>query len=158
MDIPWAIPIEGMFVLREELQLTLQAFDANGAPLCNQNSSQNGFRKLCYHCPFSARGDGGRLECTRYQMTIGPWDKYALAGWKDLRARILQRDGSRCTLCGSEDHLHVHHIDQDRTNDLPENLVTLCEICHARVHREMKRDQGSLRMKALFKTYAANDV
>ncbi|MDT8358591.1 MAG: HNH endonuclease signature motif containing protein [Methanomicrobiaceae archaeon] len=35
--------------------------------------------------------------------------------------------------------LHVHHIDLDATCDAEENLVTLCESCHARAHTGMRR-------------------
>lgn len=41
-----------------------------------------------------------------------------------------------CESCGSESQLGVHHPDQDRTNNSPENLRTLCSSCHTRWHWE----------------------
>ena len=38
-----------------------------------------------------------------------------------------------CEICGSLDNLEVHHIDHNR-NNIPDNLITLCESCHQRVH------------------------
>lgn len=40
----------------------------------------------------------------------------------------------RCEVCGAIIDLEVHHKDEDRTNNSPENLITLCESCHQRVH------------------------
>lgn len=56
-------------------------------------------------------------------------------GFTDKKKRkVRERDGEQCVLCLSNDDLHVHHIDGDRTNNDTENLVTLCERCHNRIH------------------------
>ena len=47
-----------------------------------------------------------------------------------MRAAILERDGRRCAICGGDGGLHIHHINQDPTDDAPANLITLCGICH----------------------------
>lgn len=47
--------------------------------------------------------------------------------WKEIKEDIFKRDGYRCRLCGSEDNLVVHHISE-------EELITVCEDCHARLH------------------------
>ena len=43
---------------------------------------------------------------------------------------------SKCIICGTENALEVHHIDKDRTNNYPENLMTVCEKCHSRIHHQ----------------------
>jgi len=50
------------------------------------------------------------------------------------KQQVRKRDAEQCALCLSNDSLHVHHIDGDRTNNDMENLVTLCERCHNRIH------------------------
>lgn len=39
-----------------------------------------------------------------------------------------------CEKCGSDKRLHVHHIDFNRKNNLPQNLQLLCKSCHSKVH------------------------
>jgi hypothetical protein len=43
---------------------------------------------------------------------------------------------SSCESCGTTDLLHLHHMDEDRTNNSPTNLRTLCASCHTRWHWE----------------------
>ena len=48
---------------------------------------------------------------------------------KALSARVLNEFRHRCAICG-EDKPHLHHIDQDPTNNTAENLIPLCPNCH----------------------------
>ena len=41
-----------------------------------------------------------------------------------------------CEICNCRRGLEVHHIDKDRMNNDPSNLITLCESCHQRVHSQ----------------------
>lgn len=54
--------------------------------------------------------------------------------WHETRYPILERDGYRCQECGSTQDLDVHHIQarKDDGDDSPENLITLCKVCHAK--------------------------
>lgn len=47
---------------------------------------------------------------------------------------VLHRDNGKCVLCGNKKSIIVHHIDEDRSNNVVENLVTLCRRCHPKVH------------------------
>ena len=58
-----------------------------------------------------------------------------------VREHILKRDKNCCVVCGSKADLRVHHIDEVKTNDLPENLVTLCNTCHI-THTSRQRLRG----------------
>ncbi len=50
------------------------------------------------------------------------------------RRLILSRDSYACRICKYDGaRLHIHHIDKKRTNNEPNNLVTLCPDCHRRV-------------------------
>jgi 5-methylcytosine-specific restriction endonuclease McrA len=133
----------------EELQLTLRAFDRTLPPLCNGSPDRNGFRRLCYQCPHAIREEGS-VYCTVFCRTITAREKYGLREWKTLRNVILERDRDRCTVCSATSHLHVHHIDRDPTNDAPDNLITLCETCHARAHRELRKQGGDARVEQVF--------
>ena len=39
-----------------------------------------------------------------------------------------------CEICGGDQHLVIHHLDRNRKNNNPENLVMVCRSCHAKVH------------------------
>jgi thymidylate synthase ThyX/DNA-directed RNA polymerase subunit M/transcription elongation factor TFIIS len=41
---------------------------------------------------------------------------------------------SHCEICGIKNNLEVHHIDNNRSNNYPENLITTCKSCHQRIH------------------------
>ena len=55
--------------------------------------------------------------------------------WRNLRKVILERDNNRCVYCGSKKHLVIHHIVSVREGgkDVPENLETVCNVCHPTV-------------------------
>jgi len=59
-----------------------------------------------------------------------------LASYSKLRRQILQRDGWRCQACGSMANLEVHHktLRSHSGSDTEENLITLCAVCHGRIH------------------------
>ena len=63
--------------------------------------------------------------------------------WKQKRARILERDGYKCIVCGATEDLTVHHkqyhVDQQGRKHVPwdyedKYLVTLCSVCHRNGH------------------------
>ena len=45
----------------------------------------------------------------------------------------------KCESCGYDKKLQAHHIDQDKTNNQPENIQTLCKFCHDFWHATAKR-------------------
>jgi len=64
----------------------------------------------------------------------------ASSAWGARREQRLEKDARRCQGCGSEDGLHVHHRTYARLgNELPEDIITVCEICHGFIHREQER-------------------
>lgn len=63
--------------------------------------------------------------------------------WTDvLRRNIRARDGYTCKECGVHEdeltgmhrRLDVHHIDYDKYNCNPDNLISLCKSCHAKTN------------------------
>ncbi len=67
---------------------------------------------------------------------------YPSAYTASLRRRILQRDGYACQNCGTKDKLTVHHVDHDKFNNDPCNLICLCNPCNqkAKTDRETWKD------------------
>ena len=59
-----------------------------------------------------------------------------------LRELIRERDGYTCQICGTNQEvlkgklkkLSVHHIDYNKENCDPNNLITLCRSCHAKTN------------------------
>ena len=70
-------------------------------------------------------------------------NKYADPVWwcwrqKEIMIEILRRDEFTCQLCGSYRHLQIHHVcPRSKGGDNSEdNLLTLCNDCHAEVHKQ----------------------
>ena len=75
-------------------------------------------------------------------------------GFWNVREYVLARDRHVCQWCQGKSKdpvLNVHHIESRKTGgDSPDNLVTLCETCHALIHRtrsehEIERKSRSFR-------------
>jgi len=67
-----------------------------------------------------------------------PWyGSYPKEFTAELRLSIRERDGFECIICGEPENgnaHHVHHIDYNKTNNDPSNLVTLCRLCHSKTN------------------------
>ena len=62
-----------------------------------------------------------------------------------LKKSIRKRDNNRCICCdtdgeklydcnGKKYKLNVHHIDYDKSNNVNDNLISLCKNCHCRTN------------------------
>jgi 5-methylcytosine-specific restriction endonuclease McrA len=60
-----------------------------------------------------------------------------------LCQQVLDRDSWRCQSCGRASQLQVHHLRFRSAlgDDSFENLITLCVLCHASIHRPKKSGQ-----------------
>jgi len=72
-------------------------------------------------------------------------------GYQNLKQYVLTRDGYTCRSCASNKKntkLHVHHI-VFRSNggtDTKNNLITLCESCHDKLHKKKNAQKLSLKL------------
>lgn len=64
------------------------------------------------------------------------YDRYIQSEeWAYKRQKILERDGYKCVVCKETNNLNVHHLTYVHLgNELPTELVTLCNKCHAAYH------------------------
>ena len=63
--------------------------------------------------------------------------------WKDAeyKSDIRERDGNVCLnpCCfNNSKRLHIHHIDYDKKNCAPQNLITVCTSCNSRANYDRK--------------------
>jgi len=57
--------------------------------------------------------------------------------WREIRDKRLLKDSFRCRMCGSAINVVVHHIRYPLiwgTEDIDNDLITLCRICHNKIH------------------------
>ena len=75
-----------------------------------------------------------------------PWNKglgkkifepYSVDWTKSLRNSIRERDKYTCQVCGEKQGdyaFSIHHINYDKQNCDPKNLITLCKKCHQKTN------------------------
>jgi 5-methylcytosine-specific restriction endonuclease McrA len=52
----------------------------------------------------------------------------------DYRTRCFETHDRVCMECASKQNIEVHHVDGDRNNNDPDNLVPLCRDCHTKLN------------------------
>lgn len=82
-------------------------------------------------------GGKGKLHSNQYQ-------RGEQLGFANVKAYVLHRDGYQCQHCKGHGRkqltkdvkLHVHHIVKrsEGGSERPDNLVTLCKVCHDKLH------------------------
>lgn len=75
-------------------------------------------------------------KCYLWQGGIS-FEPYSVDWTRTLRRSIRERDHYTCQLCGelqSDRALSIHHIDYDKKNCNPNNLITLCVGCNTKVN------------------------
>ena len=50
--------------------------------------------------------------------------------------QIRERDAYICQQCGAINSRHVHHINYDKKDCRPLNLITLCHACNNKVNKD----------------------
>lgn len=75
---------------------------------------------------------------------------------KNFKNLIRNRDEYKCQICSMSEEEHnqklcVHHIDFDKFNLSPENLITLCKWCHGKFHGKYTREKCKNELLSLLK-------
>lgn len=64
-------------------------------------------------------------------------EPYSIDWTNSLRISIRERDKYTCKICGEKQGdktFHIHHIDYNKKNSNPDNLITLCRNCHMKTN------------------------
>jgi len=66
-------------------------------------------------------------------------EKYDFGFVESLKELVRKRDKYTCQICKISQRelkrkLSVHHIDYNKKNNSPENLITLCKYCHGKTN------------------------
>lgn len=124
----------------EAISLALRNLYKNrgGGPLSGKKFSAEHKRKI------SIRQTGANNSMFGRVLSLHPnWkggltsQPYPVEWTKVLRESIRVRDKHACQICGGSDcrrRLQVHHIDYNKNNCNPDNLITLCIPCHIRTN------------------------
>ena len=94
------------------------------------NERENKFpTKGRYFCSRNcANSVGGKAKSTKYH-----YDE--VAHYTTVAWRYHDR---KCLVCGEENVVAVHHLDENHNNNVPENLVPLCPTHHQYMHSKHK--------------------
>ena len=69
------------------------------------------------------------------------FEPYSVDWTQKLKESIRKRDRYKCQLCSKRQKNRVfpiHHIDYNKKNCSPENLITLCNSCHSKTNHNRK--------------------
>lgn len=98
----------------------------------------------------NASSAGGREERAQRFGSVTMSFDYNAPRWRRLRAAVLRRDGYLCRYClrygRRRQATTVHHI--KHADEHPElaynadNLISLCEACHNKMHPEKAKNAG----------------
>lgn len=69
------------------------------------------------------------------------FEPYPICWSEELKEKIRECDNYTCQLCGKTKELNgrklaIHHIDYDKDNCNPENLIALCQSCNSEVNSD----------------------
>ena len=131
--------------------------------VCQYKSYRTGRIISCFVCREEAyRGrkklensKSGKYFCSKSCQTkwrnsefVGPKHANWLHGRASYKSVLVRNKVPKlCALCGGKDErvLATHHIDQNRLNNMLENLAWLCHNCHFLVHHyDEGREKGLL--------------
>jgi len=120
-----------------------------GKMFSKMNSSKKG--KTIEEIYGEDRAQEIRIKLRKYGPENNNWkggkakQKYSKEFNQQMKNYIKKRDGYKCARCEITDEearkldmfnrgLQIHHIDYDRNNSLPDNLITLCKTCNSRAN------------------------
>lgn len=140
---------------------------------CQYNAKKKGQYIGCFICKkraYKQQKDLLKSQSKKYfcgRVCSNKWHGSEFVGekhpnWIDGRfvyknILLKTRIKTECFLCGNRDTevLVAHHIDQNRKNNSPKNLIWLCHNCHHLVHNYR---ETSIKFLSKLKSYAEKKV
>ena len=117
---------------------------------CSRNCIDNWQRRkqkkiICKNCkkkfylrPSKIRGGFCSWKCYMSFRQKSPKQKISDGFIYKVHNNIVKHYGkTHCSLCGYDKCpgiLQTHHIDGDKNNNVPENLLCVCPNCHSEIH------------------------
>jgi len=56
----------------------------------------------------------------------------------DTKETIFSKFNYKCAICNATQGLHIHHKDENPSNNQIDNLLVLCSVCHKKVHMKVR--------------------
>jgi len=119
--------------------------------ISNANKNQIPWIKGKHHTPNAKIKISERMSGDKSPHWLGglSYEPYGIEFNKCLREKIRQRDLHRCQQCYKKQSdlrtitnrpykLMIHHIDYNKKNNYPENLISLCRLCHLKTNCNRK--------------------
>ena len=100
-----------------------------------RNSPATEFQKGIHPKTEFKKGMKGE-KCCNWRGGIS-FEPYSIDWTETLKRSIRERDHHICQLCNLYGNI-VHHIDYDKKNCNPDNLITLCRKCHTKTNNNRK--------------------
>ena len=129
---------------KEEDRLLVREKDATwvecaycGTKFLKPNSKLNRSKSGLYFCCREHKDLAQSLESGEKFANMRP-EHYGkvLSRNSNYRDLAFREYGTKCAICGFDediDMLEVHHIDENRDNNIVENLIPLCPMCHKKL-------------------------
>jgi 5-methylcytosine-specific restriction endonuclease McrA len=116
-----------------KVQAAVQGARYEGAPWVGCSECATQFKRLREGQKYCS----ARCSKTAYEKAAKARARSRQDMWSACKGSILAALKEPCGICGASERIHMHHI-VPRSNggeDGRENLVALCQPCHAAVHR-----------------------
>ena len=96
-------------------------------PVCSKMSIFSGI--TC------SRSCSNKMFKRRKKGFVAPVEKKKIVRYRTI---CFEHHGKKCIVCGEQNIVSVHHINEDHSDNRPENLVPLCPTHHHYVHSRYK--------------------